>query len=106
MEVLCRSPQPCKIVTIMPEIDNLPENGGAASPYDRRLKTIVNWIFLIAAALYSIFHVGFVVWPIVHGEPWLTGIVIAHYAAIVGLPFAAFGALGLVFLLDSRSQTR
>jgi hypothetical protein len=89
----------------MPEANNASQRDGAAAPPGQRLKTLVNWVFLIAAVLYSIFHIGFVIWPVVHGEPWITKIVIDHYAAIIGLPFAAFGALGLVFLLDSRSET-
>jgi hypothetical protein len=78
--------------------------GGRVAGESPRLRTWVNWTFFASAALYSLFHAGFVVWQTVVRDPRLFDMVYKHYAAFVGLPFAGFGALGLVLLLESRSE--
>jgi hypothetical protein len=79
----------------------------AREPKDRgsrSLKRAVNWAFFAAAALYSAFHAGFVIWNTMKGTDQLIRIVYDHFAAIVALPFAGYAALGLVLLLESRSD--
>jgi hypothetical protein len=72
------------------------------SQTNKQARFVVNWLFLFGAGLYIIFHVGFVIWQIIHQTDWLLALVQQHYAALIGLPFAAFGALGLVLLLESH----
>jgi hypothetical protein len=67
------------------------------------LRRVVNWIFLISAILYCLFHVGFVIWNTAHNNQRLLDVVFNHYAAIVGLPFAGYAALAVVLLLEARS---
>jgi hypothetical protein len=76
----------------------------AKSATDQRLKRYVNWAFFVGAAVYSTFHAGFVIWNTLRGSDELIKMVYDHFAAIVGLPFAGFAALGLVLLLESRSE--
>ncbi len=71
-------------------------------PRKRSLKYVVNWLVLIFGGLYFCFHVGFVIWHAVHNEEWLLNQVRSHYAAIIGLPFAAYAAVCLVLFLESR----
>jgi hypothetical protein len=82
------------------------KNGEAASAIkiDQRLKNYVNWTFFVGAALYGTFRAGFVIWLVFHGDRRLLDTVYKHFAAIVGLRFAGFAALGLVLLLESRSD--
>jgi hypothetical protein len=72
------------------------------SQKNKRARFIVNWLFLLGAGLYSLFHVGFVIWQTIHQPDWLLALVKQHFAVLIGLPFAAFGALGLVLLLESH----
>jgi hypothetical protein len=71
---------------------------------DKRLKRLVNWALFVGAALYSAFHAGFVIWNTLRGTERLITVVYDHFAAIVALPFAGYGALALVLLLESRSD--
>ena len=65
-------------------------------------KNTVNWLVLIFGGLYFCFHVGFVIWHAVHNQGWLLDQVRNHYAAIIGLPFAAYASVCLVLFLESR----
>ena len=71
-------------------------------PRKKSLKYIVNWLVLIFGGLYFCFHVGFVIWHAAHNQDWLLEQVKGHYAAIIGLPFAAYAAVCLVLFLESR----
>jgi hypothetical protein len=75
-----------------------------SSGTDPRLKRYVNWTLFAGAAIYGAFHTGFVIWHVVRDTERLRSLVYDHYAALVGLPFAGFGALCLVLLLESRSD--
>ena len=60
----------------------------------------VKWIVL---ALDSIFIVSFFAWftfSIWSDPTWLIELAKEHYPAVVGLPFAAIGALGVVILVE------
>jgi hypothetical protein len=46
--------------------------------------------------------VGFVIWHAVNNQVWLLDQVRNHYAALIGLPFAAYAAVCLVLFLESR----
>lgn len=72
------------------------------SQTNKRIRLVVNWLFLFSAGLYIVFHVGFVIWQVIHQTDWLLGLVKQHYAVLIGLPLAAYGALGLVLLLESH----
>lgn len=68
------------------------------------LKKLVNWAFFISAFVYSIFHAYFVISNGLRTPEWLMQLVREHYAVVVVLPFAGYAALGLVLLLESRSE--
>jgi hypothetical protein len=74
------------------------------SALDRKLRKLINWTLFTGAALYSAFHAGFVVWHTVRGTEQLTKVAFDHFPALVGLPFAGYGALALVLLLEARSE--
>jgi hypothetical protein len=83
---------------------NAVEDPKPAFTADQKLKRLVNWVFFVGAALFSAFHAGFVILNTLRGDDRLIKVVYDHFAAIVGLPFAGFAALGLVLLLESRSD--
>ena len=70
----------------------------------KSFKYVVNWIVLLFGALYFCFHVGFVIWHVAHNQDWLLEMVRDHYAALIGLPFAAYAAVCLVIFLESRHE--
>ena len=75
-----------------------------SSKSTNRLKRYVNWAFFLGAFLYTLFHAGFVIWNTTHNNERFLNIVYRHFGAIVVLPFAGYAALGLVMLLESRSE--
>jgi len=68
-----------------------------------RWNLYVKWVFICGAAIYSLFHAGFVVSNTLQNQKQLLDIVYAHYACIVVVPFAGYAALALVWLLESLS---
>lgn len=70
----------------------------------KSFKYIVNWIVLLFGGLYFCFHVAFVIWHAAHNQDWLLDLVKSHYAALIGLPFAAYAAVCLVIFLESRYE--
>lgn len=86
-----------------------PESGASATSRppetdSSKMKRYINRAFFIGAAVYSAFHAGFVIWNTARGNDRIINMVYEHFAAIVGLPFVGFAALGLVLLLESRSD--
>jgi len=71
----------------------------------KSFKYVVNWLVLLFGGLYFCFHVGFVVWHTIHNHSWLLEMVRNHYAALIGLPFAAYASVCLVLFLESRYDT-
>jgi hypothetical protein len=71
-------------------------------PRKKSFKNTVNSLVLIFGGLYFCFHVGFVIWHAVNNQVWLLDQVRNHYAALIGLPFAAYAAVCLVLFLESR----
>jgi len=86
------------------QTESQPTKRSGRGQSSQRIKSLVNWAFFGAAVLYSVFHAGFVIWHAVTGNPRLLNAVYEHFAAIIALPFAGFAALGLVLLLESRSD--
>jgi|ERR1051326_2577036 hypothetical protein len=68
------------------------------------LRRAVNWAVIGFGGFYFCFHAGFVVWHILHNQDWILDLVRSHYAALIGLPFAAYAAVCLVLFLDSRYE--
>jgi len=68
------------------------------------LKYVANWIVISFGGLYFCFHVGFVIWHTFQNRDWLLELVKKHYAAIIGLPFAAYAVVCLVLFLESRYE--
>lgn len=88
----------------MKEEDAVDSSKGSPRKRARKksLKYIVNWVVLAFGGLYFCFHVGFVVWHAFNNQDWLLEQVKNHYAALIGLPFAAYAAVCLVLFLESR----
>lgn len=81
----------------MPE--NEPDNSKPT-----RLQTVASWLVLIGACAFgAVFIYGAIV--NIHGAngAWLLDIAQQHFAATIGLPFAALAALCLVYFLEIKA---
>lgn len=58
------------------------------------------WLVLIANALFMVSFFAWFSFHIWSDSSWLIELAKNHYPAVVGLPFAAAGALGVVILVE------
>lgn len=80
--------------------DAMPSEGQTAKFF----KTIIRWaVFFCAAAFGAVFLWGAI--ETIYCQAWVTEIAQQHFAAVVGLPFAALAALCLVILLEITTGT-
>ena len=64
-----------------------------------RLRLTASWLIVIGAAAFTGVFLFGAAWDILH-EPWLLDIAREHFAATIGLPFAALAALVVVVVLE------
>jgi hypothetical protein len=69
-----------------------------------RLRNLVTWLVVVALGTFTaIFLYGGVINILGGQNEWLLDIAREHFAATVGLPFAALAALSLVMILEFRA---
>ena len=74
------------------------------TPRDSRLKTLTAWLIVVALGSFTaVFLFGAVVTITSAQGAWLMEIAQQHFAATIGLPFAALASLSLVLILEFRA---
>jgi hypothetical protein len=64
-----------------------------------RLRLAASWLIVIGCAAFTAVFLFGGAWNILH-EAWLLDVAREHFAATVGLPFAALAALVIVVVLE------
>jgi hypothetical protein len=69
------------------------------APKPSRLRLAAGWLIVIGAATFAAVFLFGAAWDILH-EAWLLDVAREHFAAAIGLPFAALAALVIVVILE------
>src|SRR4051812_40954181 len=71
----------------------------ADEPRSNRLRLASSWLIVIGCAAFTGIFLFGAAWDILH-EAWLLDVAREHFAATIGLPFAALAALVIVVVLE------